>query len=78
MSQDMFENAFKVVIVGGRTAGWMTTACLNKALNKKVDVTLVESSDITTVGVGEATFSFIKSFFDYSLCPPMFVIPKYY
>lgn len=65
MSQQMLENALKVVIVGGGTAGWMTAACLSKALDKKVDVTLVESSNITTVGVGEATFSFIKSFFDF-------------
>jgi tryptophan 6-halogenase len=54
-----------IVIVGGGSAGWMTAAYLSKALDKNIQITLVESSNITTVGVGEATFSTIKIFFDY-------------
>ncbi|MDZ7956847.1 MAG: tryptophan halogenase family protein [Aulosira sp. DedQUE10] len=54
-----------VVIVGGGSAGWMTAAYLSKALDRKVNITLVESSNITKVGVGEATFSTIKVFFDF-------------
>lgn len=56
--------AKSVVIVGGGSAGWMTAAYLRKAL-RDVDVTLVESAHIKTVGVGEATFSTIKLFFDF-------------
>lgn len=45
----------KVVIAGGGTAGWIVAAALSKKLGKVIDVTLVESDDIGTIGVGEAT-----------------------
>ena len=61
----MPQNVQNIVIVGGGTAGWMTAAYLSKALSKNVNITLVESSNITTIGVGEATFSTIKVFFDF-------------
>jgi tryptophan 6-halogenase len=54
----------KVVIAGGGTAGWMTAAYLKRAF-AKIDVTLIESSNIKTVGVGEASFSTLKLFFDF-------------
>ncbi|MEU6095014.1 tryptophan halogenase family protein [Streptomyces sp. NPDC047079] len=54
-----------VVILGGGTAGWMTASYLRAAFADSVDVTVVESRRIGTIGVGEATFSTVRHFFDY-------------
>jgi tryptophan halogenase len=54
-----------IIIAGGGTAGWMTASYLRKALGESVQITLVESAGISTIGVGEATFSTIKLFFDF-------------
>lgn len=45
----------KYIIAGGGTAGWMAAAMISKIMGKQIDLTVVESDAIGTVGVGEAT-----------------------
>lgn len=49
----------KIVIVGGGSAGWMAAATLIKAFPNK-NISVIESKDLPTVGVGESTLGGIR------------------
>jgi flavin-dependent dehydrogenase len=53
------QDIYRIVIVGGGTAGWLSAAYLQKKLGaanrRRVVIQLVESEDVDIIGVGEAT-----------------------
>lgn len=60
----MGQRVDKIAVVGGGSAGWLTAAYLAKhfqcSRKGAVQVTLIESSDVGTIGVGEATIPTIR------------------
>lgn len=54
----------KILIVGGGSAGWMSAAFLKRTY-PDMDITIIESPDHPTVGVGESTFVSFAQFRDY-------------
>lgn len=59
------DRARRILIVGGGTAGWLTAAYLARALDldgrADLSITVVESPDVGTVGVGEGAFPTIRT-----------------
>ena len=51
-----------MVIAGGGTAGWLAAAAVSHQLGKLLEITLIESDEIGTIGVGEATIPPIRVF----------------
>jgi len=52
----------RIVIVGGGTAGWMAAAPLAQRMGTRCEIVLVESPEIGTIGVGEATLPTIRAY----------------
>jgi tryptophan halogenase len=52
----------RIAIIGGGTAGWIAASALARKLGRTCEIYLVESPDIPTVGVGEATIPAIIDF----------------
>ncbi|WP_111977627.1 tryptophan halogenase family protein [Algibacillus agarilyticus] len=71
------EDVFKIVILGGGTAGWIAANLFahhwqqkdkikgsNKELSKNIEITLIESPNVSTVGVGEGSTPTLKRLFE--------------
>ncbi|NJS17096.1 MAG: tryptophan 7-halogenase [Nostocaceae cyanobacterium CSU_2_110] len=66
-----------LIIVGGGSTGWIAAAYLTKALQGSVNITLIESDAIGTLGVGEGTVPSIKpEFFDFLEIPEEEWMPR--
>ena len=50
-----------IIIVGGGSAGWLSAAALIRYFPQK-KITVVESKNIPTIGVGESTTATLKHF----------------
>jgi 2-polyprenyl-6-methoxyphenol hydroxylase-like FAD-dependent oxidoreductase len=55
----------RIVIVGGGSAGWMTALTFARSLiDRGVQITVLESPTVGTIGVGEGSTPWLRGFFD--------------
>jgi tryptophan halogenase len=60
----MIKNIKKITVVGGGSAGWMSASMLIRSF-PDLEITVVESPNIPTIGVGESTLGSIRLFCQY-------------
>lgn len=60
----MLNTNSKLIIVGGGSAGWMTASALIKSFPDK-EIVLIESPNISTIGVGESTTQYMREWVDF-------------
>ena len=61
----MADTPFRIVILGGGTAGWMAASFIaQRWRDRRVHVTVIESPDIGIIGVGEGSTPQLKAMFD--------------
>ncbi len=69
----------KVLIVGGGTAGWMSALFFAQIWGKKgSEISLVESSEISTIGVGEGSTPNMRDYFQWLEIPEKEWMPYCY
>ena len=55
-----------IIVLGGGTAGWVSAAILSTDMAKHgYDVTVIDTAEIPTIGVGEASIPTIYDLLDY-------------
>jgi flavin-dependent dehydrogenase len=71
------DQAKRIVILGGGTAGWMTASLMAKKwAARNFDITLIESTDIGVVGVGEGSTPPLREFFRHLQIPEQEWMPE--
>ena len=60
----MIKDIKNITIVGGGSAGWMSASMLTRSF-PDIDITVIESPNIPTIGVGESTLGSIRLFCQY-------------
>ncbi|WP_095498521.1 tryptophan halogenase family protein [Paraferrimonas haliotis] len=54
----------KLIVLGGGTAGWMAVSLLRARLPKSIDISIIDSSTLPSIGVGEGSTPILKTLFD--------------